>query len=109
MRHLIRLEAWRHGATVHIGQIRGTLFEPIVLMESHWSYRGREGTITRIEIARAEAAFDWSSILRNGGHRWFQRLTITGLNGKVVLPGKQHAVQREIVAFPSRLGLTCAG
>lgn len=95
MRHLIKLEAWRHGITVHIGQISGTLFDPLVLTESRWNYRSGGGEITHIEIAHAEAAFDWASILRNGDHRWFQRLTISGLNGRVVVPGKQYAAAKK--------------
>ena len=48
LRHAIRGEAWCHGGDVQIRALEGSLFEPIVLRDSVWTYEGNNGPITRV-------------------------------------------------------------
>ena len=82
---IIRFEAWRRGATVDFDRIGGSFFEPVTLAGSRWSFQGEAGAMTRIEIARVEAKLVWKNLLPRTTARWFQRLSITGVQGKVML------------------------
>ena len=85
-RRVIALEAWRNGVGFAVRRVEGTLFEPLVLIDSRWSHLSRDGAVTRVEIARAEAWFDWKSLVRRDEAPWFQRLSVEGLTGKVQVP-----------------------
>jgi len=82
----IRLEAWRRGVSVQIGSMDGSLLEPVVLRNSVWIYESNTGPVTRVEIAAATAEFSWRNLLPRSTGRWFQRLTIAGLTGKIQFP-----------------------
>ncbi len=82
----IRLEAWRNGVSAQVGAIDGSLLEPLVLRDSVWLYESGTGPITRVEVANATAEFSWRNLLSRGSGKWFQRLTVTGLRGKIQFP-----------------------
>ena len=82
---LIRCEAWRHGVTLDFERIGGSFFEPVTLAGSRWSFHGEAGATTRVEIARIDAKLVWKNLLPRTTARWFQRLSITGVQGKVIL------------------------
>lgn len=86
VRQLITLEAWRNGADVTIRRIDGSIFEPLVLIDSNWSYRSRNGAATRLQIARAETKTRWKHLFTNGSMRWLQQLRVEGVTGKIALP-----------------------
>lgn len=102
---LIKFESWRRGVNVRIGAVEGTLFEPIVLRDSVWSYASPTGTTTRMEIRRIRGWFAWSNIfpakaagwIRMGAAKlgakpmgnngvWWQRLELDGVSAKLELP-----------------------
>ncbi len=86
VRHFIRFEAWRNGVDAQLGTIGGSLFEPVVLHDSVWSYESENGPVTRLEIKTATAGFSWRNLLPRSSGQWFQRLTLEGVSGKVSLP-----------------------
>ena len=98
----LRFEAWRHSITLHIDRIEGSILEPVSIIGSHWNYESRTGATTRIEIREATAELSWKSLLRRGPARWFQRLTLDGVTGKINLPledapaGYRSLIQRNI-------------
>ena len=82
----IRFEAWRNGIDAKVGSVGGSLFEPVVLRDSVWSYESESGPVTRLEIKTATASFSWRNLLPRGSGQWFQRLSLEGVTGKVRLP-----------------------
>lgn len=85
-RQVIRGEAWCHGGDVQIRSLEGSLFEPIVLRDSVWTYEGRNGPITRLEIGTATATLNWPNLLPRSSGAWFERLTLENVTGKLRLP-----------------------
>ncbi len=83
---MLQLEAWRHGMTLQIDRLEGSILEPITLGGAHWSYESRNGAVTRIEIAEATAEFRWRNLFERGEARWFRRLTLDGVAGKISVP-----------------------
>ena len=107
---LVQFESWRRGVNVSIGAVEGTLFEPIVLRNSVWSYASPTGATTRLEIQRARGWFAWSNIfpataagwIRAGAAKlgaeplgnngvWWQRLEMDGVSAKLELPRAEAA------------------
>ena len=86
LRQLIALEGWRHGVEVQIGRVEGSLYEPVVLLRSQWTFHSRAGCLTRFEVTRAEAEFSWQEFRPGHLQRWFRRLSLDGVTGKVQLP-----------------------
>ncbi len=82
----LKFEAWRNGVGAQIGAIQGSLFEPVVLHDSVWSYEGESGPVTRLEIKTATATFSWRHLVPRSSGQWFQRLTLEGVTGKMQLP-----------------------
>lgn len=89
LRQAIQFEAWRRGATVRIERIDGSLWEPLVFTRSYVHLETGFGAVTRVEIARAEAHLAWASLFQRNGDRWFQRLSLRGVQGKVQIPVDQ--------------------
>jgi len=83
---LIRFEAWRSGVTARIGGMDGSLLEPLTVRNSVWIYESSTGPVTRVEITAATAEFSWRNLLPRSSGRWFRRLTINGLTGKIQFP-----------------------
>lgn len=86
VKQAVEIEAWRCGGAASVGSVEGTIFEPISLVDSVWSFTSRTGAVTRIEVARATATFSWRSLAGGSASRWFQRLGLEGVSGKVELP-----------------------
>lgn len=86
LRQAIGLEAWCHGGQVQIASLEGSLFEPIVLHDSVWTYEGKNGPVTRLGIQTATATFSWANLLPRAGGSWFERLTLENVSGKLRLP-----------------------
>jgi hypothetical protein len=82
----IQFGAWRHGATVTIERIDGSLWEPVVLGHSLWTFEGEAGGVTRMEIAQTEVELSWKHLFRRNGERWVQKLLFTGIDGKTQIP-----------------------
>ena len=86
VRHFIRFEAWRNGVDAQVGSVGGSLFEPVVLRDSVWSYESENGPVTRLDIKTATASFSWRNLLPRSSGQWFQRLSLEGVTGKMRLP-----------------------
>jgi hypothetical protein len=86
VRHFIRFEAWRHGVQAQIGDVSGSIYEPVVLRDSIWSYESIHGPVTRLEIREATARFSWRTLLSRSSSKWFRELRVEGVTGKVRFP-----------------------
>ncbi len=105
VRGVVNFEAWRNGVGVTIGAVEGTIFEPLVLRDTVWTYASPTGAATRLEARRVRGWFAWSNIfpapvagwIRNGAAQlgaeplggngiWWQRLEIDGVSAKLALP-----------------------
>ncbi|HEX8312553.1 MAG TPA: hypothetical protein VF614_14620 [Chthoniobacteraceae bacterium] len=92
VRQLITLEAWRHGVGFHVRSVQGSIFgDPLVLVQSVWSRQSRAGSVTRVEVMRAEVRFSWGDFFSKTQNRWIKQLTLEGVSGKVELPIEQSA------------------
>ena len=100
MRHFVRAAAWCNGVDAQIGSVGGSLFEPVVLSDSVWSYESENGPVTRLDIKVATASFSWRNLLPRSSGQWFQRLSLEGVTGKVRLP-----LVAEMAATPDGLAL----
>jgi hypothetical protein len=83
---LIRVEAWRQGSEVEFDRVGGSFFEPVTISNSRWNFHGDAGSTTRVEIAKLEADLSWRNLFKRSTARWFQRLSLTGVKGKLFLP-----------------------
>ena len=101
VRHLVVFETWRCGGHASIARVKGSLFEPVVLVDSAWSFgRGSDAT-TRIEVDRVTAELAWEQFFKGSAARWFQRLSLDGVTGKIELPrgGKKSGKTRRFPSF----------
>ncbi|MDB6153606.1 MAG: hypothetical protein JWL90_2059 [Chthoniobacteraceae bacterium] len=87
VRQLIAFEAWRSGISIQVSRIDSSVFEPLVVRDSRWDYQSPAGVATHMEIARAEARFNWQKLLTGGTERWFEALNLNGVSGRITLPG----------------------
>jgi hypothetical protein len=94
-RQALLFEAWRNGVHAQISEVEGSLFEPLKLRDSVWIYESEGGPVTRIEIQTAVAEFSWSSLFSRNSEKWFRRLTIEGVSGKIQLPLDSRAPSSE--------------
>jgi hypothetical protein len=84
---VIEFEAWRRGTSVRIDRLEGSLWgEPLVLVNSYWNHEAADGAVTRVEIDRIEAVLLWNELFRGRGVRWFQRISVRGVQGKIIIP-----------------------
>jgi hypothetical protein len=102
----LKLDAWRQGAVLTIGEINGNILDPIRLRNVVWTRDAESGPLMRIEIPRAYASLAWSNLFpaplsgwirtaaeairltpigKNG--RFFQELDVEDVTAKVILPG----------------------
>jgi len=88
VQEFIAVEAWRHDAEVQIGEVRGSLWEPVHLHNVRWKQTSRAGSVFKVEVTNAEAEFSWHvrELLSGRTDRWFQRLVIDGVMARVELP-----------------------
>ena len=84
VRHLVVFEAWRAGGRASVARVEGSLFEPVVLVDSAWSF-GSEA-VTRFEVKRVTADFAWEHFFQGSAAHWFRRLSLDGVSGKIELP-----------------------
>lgn len=82
----VKAEAWRRGGRIQIERIEGSLWEPVIFVHTYAHFEMPTGAVTRVEVARAEAQFSWQSLFHRNGERWFQRLSLRGVEGKVSIP-----------------------
>ncbi len=100
---VVQFEAWRRGVSVRIQRIEGSLWEPIVFVHSYWHRETGNGAVMRLEIAHAEAAFSWPQLFQRGGERWWQRLSLRGVQGKIQLPLDRSAMRERRDGWRPRL------
>jgi len=76
--------AKRHQVELSIGKMEGNLFSPLsfydVTIDS-----SRDGVASRTRITSAEAVFSWSALLLRRGTSFFNRLTLSDLDQRLVI------------------------
>ena len=102
VRHLVVFETWRCGGHASVARVEGSLFEPVVLVESVWSFHG--GAVTRVEVKSITAELAWEQLLRGAPNRWFQRLSLDGVSGKIELPRGERKPEKPRWLPPIDLG-----
>lgn len=85
---LIKLEAGRQGIALIIGRVDGSLWQPLVLVDSVWTYAAPRGLTIRAEVRRVQMLTVWKSLFRRDSGRWFRDLEIEGVQAKVQIPGE---------------------
>ena len=95
VRYGLLFEAWRNGIHAQIKAVEGSLYEPLKLRDSVWIYESEDGPITRIEIQTAVAEFSWSNLISRNSAKWFRRLSVEGVSGKIQLPLDSRAPATE--------------
>jgi hypothetical protein len=80
---VIQEEGFRQGSFVKIGEMSGSLWEPLVLKRVRWGsegfFRGRLG----VEVDRIECVFRWENLLRRSMFwRVWERMELKGLRVK---------------------------
>ena len=88
VRHLVSFEAWRSGGQACVGRVEGSLFEPVVLVDTVWTLRTQGGAVMRIESHRIAAELAWANLFKRTSNRWFQRLSLNGVTAKIELPSQ---------------------
>ncbi len=119
VRLVVHIEAWRKGSEISIGSVEGSIFDPIVLRDTIFTYHSETGAVTRMEARRARATFAWSNVfpepvsnwVRNSARAlglatigrnnvWWQRLELDGVSAKLTLPTaltKEPATSRRLL------------
>jgi hypothetical protein len=93
---LLAFSAWRNGASLTVQQVEGSLWEPVRILDARFSRTGPTGTTTRLEIDEAEAQFAWAELMNQPIGRWFEKLSVTGVHGKVEMaPGSDSRWELE--------------
>lgn len=104
VRHGIAFEAWRNGGRAHVRSVEGSLFEPVRLLHSTWSFENGMGATTRVDAERVTAEFDWQMLLKGMPSRIFQTLTLSGVSGKIELPRGERKLEKRRWMPPVDLG-----
>ena len=105
VRAVLKFRAWQSGATLEMGAIEGSLFEPVVIRDVFLGYRAETGAETRVEIRRVRAWIAWSNIfpapvsgwVRSGAEKcgfypiggnglWFRELELDDVTAHLSLP-----------------------
>ena len=75
------------GNHLAIGNVDGSLFEPLIFHDVQFASR-KAGVASTVKVSRAEARISWRALVYSRGDRFFNRLTLDGFNGDVVFePG----------------------
>ncbi len=105
VRAVLKFRAWQSGATLEMGTVEGSLFEPVVVHDIYLGYRADTGAETRVEIRRARAWLAWSNVfpapvagwVRTGAEKcgfypiggnglWFRELELDDVTAHLSLP-----------------------
>lgn len=108
VRGVLKYNAWQSGATVSIGRIEGSFWEPVAVHDLLWTYRAESGAVTCIEVRHARGWLSWSNIFpvpvagwiqnwarKAGLHptgdagQWFSELELSDVTAKLSLSGGQ--------------------
>lgn len=86
LRSIAKIEAWRGGYSIQMGEIRSTLFEPLEIGGISIERTAPNGTRLQLDIEQARAEFAFSTLLLGSFDRWISHLTLSGLQCRVFLP-----------------------
>lgn len=91
IKQVVFFNAARHGVLLHIGDVEGSIYEPVVFKEVSFNTT-HAGVVSKVSIDSATAVFSWTSLLKRKGQDFFECLTLDGLNADVTFqPAAQAA------------------
>jgi hypothetical protein len=102
VRELLAFEAWRYGFHLSIGEIDGSVTEPILLRNARLSHNSDAGTSTMLQIDTASASFAWRHFFWQRDMLVWRDLSVDGVRGTIDLPTDGHAGPKP-AASPFRL------
>ena len=102
VRELLSFEAWRYGFHLSIGEIAGSVTEPILLHDARLSHTSDAGTSSMLEINTASASFAWRHLIWQRDLLVWHDLSLVGVRGIIDLPTDSHRVPKA-AASPFRL------
>ncbi len=86
VRHFLLFEASAHGAQLEIGDVTGSVFEPISLYDVKLVSKTRAGTVRSLALARLDADIGWKDAAFRSGSPLIQRIVIRDLHAEIGLP-----------------------
>jgi len=86
VRQGLAFEAWRYGFHLSIGEMDGSVTDPIWLYHARLSHNSEAGTSTLLDIDKARTSLAWKHFLWQRDARVWHDLTLDGVRGTVDLP-----------------------
>ena len=86
VRQVLGFEAWRYGFHLSIGEMDGSVTDPIWLYNARLSHNSQAGTSTLIEIDKARTTIAWKHLLWQRDARVWHDLALDGVRGTIDLP-----------------------
>jgi len=86
VRRFLLFEAASHDASLEIGQMTGSIFEPISLHDVRLLSKTRAGTVRRLALSRLDAVVAWKEVVLRAGSPLIERIVIDGLDAEIGLP-----------------------
>ncbi len=86
LRQVLAYEAWRYGFQLAIGDMAGSVTDPVWLYNARLSHNSDAGTSTMLQIDKARTSFEWQRLLWHGDGKVWRNLTLDGVNGSIDLP-----------------------
>jgi hypothetical protein len=91
IRQILGFEAWRYGFHLSIGQMSGSVNDPIWLYQARLSHSSDQGTSTMLEIDKARTSFAWRHLFFQRDGRIWHDLALDGVRGTIDLPIEDQA------------------
>ncbi len=102
VREFLAFEAWRYGFHLSIGEIDGSVTQPILLHDARLSHNSDAGTSTMLQIDTASASFAWRHFIWQRDMLVWHDLTLDGVRGTIDLPN-DGKLQPKAASSPFRL------
>jgi len=94
VRQVLAFEAWRYGFHLSIGEMGGSVTDPIWLYHVRFTHNSEAGTSTLLEIDKAHTSFMWRHFIWGRDARVWHDLSLDGVRGTIDLPAEDRAPAR---------------
>ena len=103
LRQALAFEAWRYGFQLSVGEMSGSVTEPVWLHDTRFSHNSEAGTSTLLEIDKAHTSFAWKHLFWHRDAGIWDNLTLDGVRGTIDLPSPDHPAEKTTGERPSIL------
>jgi hypothetical protein len=97
LRQVLAVEAWRYGFNLSIGDMKGSVAEPVWLYKVKLTHDSPSGAATLLEIDSAHTEFAWKHLFWRRDRPFWSSLSLDGLNGIIEV----HMTGERAKAAPS--------